>query len=285
MMVSDDINSGVWRGRFGRALAVLCLGLIQVWPLAARAEKVTVFAAASLVGPLDDIAAAWSQDTGHEVVVSYAGSSVLARQIQNGAPADLFISANPAWMDHLIAGGHIRGDSRRVILSNALVLISFRPGDPVDVADPDTALQALKGQRLVVALTEAVPAGIYARQALTHLGLWDAVQGQLVQADHVRAALGLAASGAAPWGIVYASDAVADPRVHVRAQIDPSAYDPILYPAGITARAGAAARAFLDHLTGAAAQQVFLRAGFLPVGAGASHPAVAPLDNADNPDG
>jgi molybdate transport system substrate-binding protein len=261
------------------------MGLILVWPLAVRAEKVTVFAAASLVGPLDDIAAAWSQDTGHEVVVSYAGSSVLARQIQNGAPADLFISANPAWMDHLIAGGQIGGESRQVILSNTLVLISFRPGDPVDVAKPEAMLQALGRQRLVVALTEAVPAGVYARQALSHLGLWDAVQGQLVQTDHVRAALGLVGSGAAPWGIVYASDAVADPRVHGRARSDPTAHDPILYPAGITVGAGAAAQAFLDHLSGDAAQQVFIRTGFLPVGEGKAQSGQNALDTVDTPDG
>lgn len=245
----------------------LCLILLSALASSpAWADRITVFAAASMTGVLDEIAQGFMADSGHEVVLSYAGSSTLARQIEQGAPADVFISANSDWMDYLEGSGKIAADTRFDFSSNRLVLIATGPeGPPVKLDRRDDLVQRLGAGRLAMALVEAVPAGIYGKTALEKLGLWDSVAPRVAQTDNVRAALALVAVGAAPLGVVYASDAQAEPRVHVVAIFPETSHPPILYPAAAVAgRDTDAVRAFLDHLQSGAAQDA-LRAHGLGV--------------------
>lgn len=243
------------------ALALLLLAT----PL--RAERVLVFAAASLTDALTALEPAFEAATGHDLVLSFAGSAALARQIRFGAPADLYISAQADWMDLLQAEGRIVEGTRQDLLSNSLVLIAPGPA-PADAAPPvlsaDTPLATWLGNgRLALALTEAVPAGIYARAALEHLGQWEALAPRVVEADNVRAALALVALGEAALGITYATDARAEPRVHVVATIPPESHPPIRYPIARVAGADRpAARAALDFLTGLEARAVYAAQGF-----------------------
>ncbi|EPX86935.1 molybdate ABC transporter substrate-binding protein [Salipiger mucosus] len=234
---------------------------------AARAESLTVFAAASLKTAMDEIAADYRAATGDEVAVSFAGSSALARQIERGAPADVFLSANTAWMDRLEESGAIAPGTRIDLLSNRIVLIGAdAEGAPVALDSPDALAGRLGDGRLAMALVDAVPAGIYGKAALESLGLWDRIAPQVAQADNVRAALALVASGAAPLGVVYATDAVAEPRVGVLATFPEDSHPPIVYPGAATASGdSAAARAFLDYLQGPQARAVFERQGFAPL--------------------
>ncbi|MEL6234362.1 MAG: molybdate ABC transporter substrate-binding protein [Pseudomonadota bacterium] len=239
-------------------------------PLPGRAETpartVTVFAAASLKTALDEIGAAWQAETGTRLRAVLAGSAMLARQIEAGAAADLVISANPQWMDYLEARGLIDPASRFDLAGNRLALIGFGPQQPVEIT-PGLDLAGLLGSgRLAMALVDAVPAGIYGKAALRHLGLWDSVAAQIAQADNVRAALALVAAGAAPLGIVYVTDAAADPRVAVLGLFPATAHPPILYPAAATPDAGPAARAFLAYLRGAEARAALTRQGFTEPG-------------------
>lgn len=227
----------------------------------AAADEVTVFAAASLATALDEVAAGWTARTGVEVVLSYAGSPQLARQIREGAPADLFLSASEEWMDALAAEGLIVPGSRTDLLGNGLVLVAHGSGvPPVDLA----ALPSLLGEgRLAMALVDSVPAGQYGRQALTALGLWDAIEPRVAQSENVRAALALVAAGEAPFGVVYASDAAAEPGVTAVAAFPESSHAPILYPAAlVSGRADADAAAFLAHLDSPEADAAFAAQGF-----------------------
>ena len=247
-------------GRLVRRLAPLLLALALL-PGSARAEPVVVFAAASLKDALEDAAAAWERDTGGEVALSFAGSAALARQIEAGAPADLFVSANEDWMDRLEAEGLIRPGTRRDLASNRLVLIAHGAAEPQEIG-PDL-LEALGDGRLAMALVDAVPAGIYGREALSSLGLWEAMAPRIAQADNVRAALALVARGEAPLGVVYATDARAEPRVSVVATFPESSHAPITYPAAVTAESDHPdARALLDHLASPAGRAAFRRRGF-----------------------
>jgi molybdate transport system substrate-binding protein len=232
---------------------------------AARAGDVTVFAAASLREALDEVAADYTQMSGDTITISYAGSSALARQIERGAPADLFISASADWMDQIEASGHIRQESRVDLLGNRLVLIAPAPGEAIGEITSGTDLAGLlAGGKLAMALTEAVPAGIYGRAALETLGLWDGVADAVAEADNVRAALALVALRAAALGIVYATDAAAEPKVAVIGTFATETHPPIIYPAALTTRASAPeAAAFLDYLRGSAADDVFEAHGFL----------------------
>lgn len=233
----------------------------------AAAETVTVFAAASLTTVLTRVAEQYEETDGGDIALSFAGSSALARQIQLGAPADIFISANPDWMNLLQAGDLIDPDSRVDLLGNSLVLVAHEPTDPVDLT-ADLDLSALLGPgRLAMALTQAVPAGIYGRAALDTLGLWDQVATQVVETDNVRAALALVALGEAPLGVVYATDARADPDVHVIATFPPDSHPPITYPAALLyGPAGEAAGGFLTFLQGPDARAVFEAEGFTVLG-------------------
>ncbi len=251
-----------------RILLVLCVGL---WGLGlpagpGLAAEITIFAAASTRGALEEAAALFTAETGHDVRVAPAGSSLLARQIDRGAPADLFLSANPGWMDWLAERDHVREETRRDLLGNALVLIGPAGGEAEEVPLEASALTARLGPegRIALALTDAVPAGLYARAAFEALGLWGALGPRRVEADNVRAALALVALGAAPLGVVYASDARAEPRVRILARIPEAAHPPIRYPAAVLreARAPAAAEAFLTWLAGPEARAIFDAHGF-----------------------
>lgn len=248
-----------------RLALAACVALIA---FPALADDVTVFAAASLTDALDRIAAQWSEETGQMAVMSYAGSSALARQIQQGAPADIFISASEEWMDAVQASGDIRPDTRRDLLGNSLVLIGGQGAEPVTLA-PDFDLSGLLGQgKLAMALVDSVPAGVYGKQSLLSLGLWQAVAADVAQADNVRAALALVASGEAPLGIVYATDAAAEPDVAVIGRFPDDSHDPIIYPAALVADSSRPqARDFLDHLQGDQAGGVFEAEGFTVIGA------------------
>ena len=232
--------------------------ILLLLALPARADTVTVFAAASLKTALDDLAPAARIATGHDLRLVLAGSSVLARQIQQGAPAQIFVSANAAWMDVLQDDGLVASGTRRDLLTNTMVLVGTDPA-PLEIAD----LPARLGDgKLALALVDAVPAGIYAQSALVSLGLWDALSSRVAQADNVRAALALVAVGAAPYGVVYATDAAAEPRVTVLARFPATSHPPIRYPVAAIAPADAATRKVLDWLDSPQARQIFAAHGF-----------------------
>ncbi len=243
--------------------AVAC-ALALVLAVPAAAADLTVFAAASLKTALDEAAAVYTEATGTRIATAYAGSSVLARQITQGAPADIFISASRDWMDVLETAGLLAPGSRSDLLGNRLVLIAHAPDAPRAEITPDLDLPALLGDGpLAMAFTEAVPAGIYGKAALVSLGFWDALAPRIVETDNVRAALALVALGEAPFGIVYASDAVAEPRVLVVGTFPEASHPRIVYPgAALAAGRTEAATAFLAHLRAPEAQDIFARAGF-----------------------
>ncbi|WP_170578077.1 molybdate ABC transporter substrate-binding protein [Ruegeria arenilitoris] len=245
------------------AIAALVLGTVTLAPLRVSAAEVLVFAAASLKTALDEIAPIFEQQTGHQVTVSYAASSVLARQIQLGAPADVFIFANVDWMDVLQDQGLIDVASRVDLLGNGLVLIGGSDQAQIGHIQADTDLIARLGSgHLAMALVDAVPAGIYGKAALQNLGLWEGVQPRIAQTENVRAALALVAAGAAPLGIVYQSDAQVEDRVKVVASFPSELHPPIIYPAAVTTSAPPEARLFLDHLQSDTAQTIFTEQGF-----------------------
>ena len=249
-----------------RSLAFAAVAAVSLVlpPLAAEAEDVLVFAAASLTNALDEVALAWTGESGHRAVMSYAGSSALARQIQEGAPADIFISASVEWMDAIEGSGDLREGTRRDILGNTLVLIAHgRDAQSVTIdADLDLA-GLLDGGRLSMALVDSVPAGVYGKAALTSLGLWDAVEPLVAQSDNVRSALAFVAQDEAPLGIVYATDAAVEDDVSVIGTFPADSHAPITYPAGITAEsASPVAEAFLDYLTSESARAIWQEFGF-----------------------
>lgn len=254
-----------------RMIPVLALWAFGVLAAAgsAVAGTVTVFAAASLKTALDEIAAAFTDESGNRVRLVYGGSSALARQLQHGAPANLFLSANAAWMDAVAADGLLAEGTRSDLLTNRLVLIAGAGEEGGALAlEAGADLSArLEGGRLAVALVDAVPAGIYARAALQSLGLWDALADRLAQAGSVSGALRLVASGAAPLGIVYATDAAASADVRVLGVFPEDSHPPIRYPVAVLADGdGAQARAFLDFLKGPRAADIFRARGFGLVG-------------------
>jgi molybdate transport system substrate-binding protein len=230
----------------------------------AQAERITVFAASSLKNALEEIAAEFDADTGHKTLLSFAGSSALARQIQLGAPADVFISASPDWMDLLEQGGEIDAASRFDLLENDLVLIA-PAGTPaeVDLQNPAQLEQLIGDTLLSMALVEAVPAGIYGKAALVSLGLWDRVAPNVVQTSNVRAALALVSLGEVPFGIVYASDALADPRVTRVGAFPTDTHPDIVYPAArVQSSKVPAAQDFLNYLATPDSERIFENHGF-----------------------
>jgi len=236
---------------------------LALTPALATADQITVFAAASLTNALAEIETEFEAATGHDLVVSLAGSSALARQIQQGAPADIFISASTDWMDTVEADGLVEEGTRVDLLGNSIVLVAHGATAPVEIG-PELDLAGLLGDgRLAMALVDAVPAGIYGKAALESLGLWDAVEAQVAQADNVRAALAFVATGEAPYGIVYATDAAAEPDVTVVGTFPADTHPPIVYPvADLATRATPAEAEFLDYLRGPEARAAFERQGF-----------------------
>ncbi|WP_417839704.1 molybdate ABC transporter substrate-binding protein [Tritonibacter scottomollicae] len=245
-----------------RWMRVLCLIPMIVLPSVATAEPLRVFAAASLKTALDEISATYETDTATEVSISYGGSSLLARQIGAGAPADVFISANVGWMDDLARQGRIDETTRLDLLRNSLSVIAARDKPALSsLADLQTALGTGK---LAMAQTNAVPAGIYGKAALSSANIWQDLQAQVAQTDNVRSALALVASGAAPYGIVYQTDARAETRVTVAFPIPDSMHPPIIYPVAAI-NTNDRSRAFIEFLTSQTADHVFEAQGFTPV--------------------
>ncbi len=250
--------SGFRRVCLAAAITLLAL------PGRASAEEVVVFAAASLKNALDAFADDWQRETGNEVTVSYAGSGLLAKQIIEGAPADIFISAAENWMDEVARSDLIRDRDRKDLLRNKLVLIAHGKTAEIISISPQTDLSLLlDGGKLAMALVDSVPAGQYGKAALTSLGLWDSVAPSVAQSDNVRAALALVSAGEAPYGIVYATDAIADGNVSVAGVFPQDSYPPIIYPAALLSGAkDKADRAFFDALYGEMAAKAFETQGF-----------------------
>lgn len=229
----------------------------------AAERSITVFAAASMTDVLQEVGHAWTTRSGIPVRFSFAGSSTLARQIEAGAPADAFVSADEEWMDYLAQRKLIALPSRRDVAGNSLVLVA-----PADRAKPlrleAASLQEALGRRGRIATgdPDTVPAGRYARAALRALGLWDDMKGRLVPADSVRSALNFVARGEAALGIVYATDARGVKEVREVATFPASSHTAITYPAAAMPRADAAALDFLDFLRGEQARALFHRYGF-----------------------
>lgn len=249
--------------------AALSLTTALSLPAPAMAEEITVFAAASLKNALDAIANQWQTETGNTVVISYGGSPALAKQIQEGAPADIFISASKSWMDTLAEDKLIKDDTRKDLLGNTLVLVAAGKDKPPVAIAAGFDLAALLGDgKLSMALVDSVPAGQYGKQALEKLGVWAAVEANVAQSENVRAALALVATGEAPYGIVYKSDAIADDeagdKVTVVGTFPDDSHKPIVYPAAVLAVSSKPeATAFLDNLSSEAASAVFEGQGFI----------------------
>lgn len=249
-----------------RALGALCWIAAATITVSAQEKPLLVFAAASMKNALDAAAADWTATSGVDVSVSYAASSALARQVEQGAPADLFISADTAWMDHLVERELIALDTRRNLFGNFLVLVAGPDGkaDPVTIAPGFPLAQLLGEGRLAMADVSAVPAGRYGRAALTSLGIWPDVERSIAQAENVRAALALVARGEAPYGIVYATDARAEPSVKVIGTFPAGSHPAVIYPAAVTSNSQhPKARAFLQHLSGPRAARHFEDEGFI----------------------
>ena len=236
-------------------------------PLAARAQgaDLVIFAAASLKNALDEIATEWAKATGKPAPkISYAASSALAKQIEQGAPADLFISADLDWMDYVDKKGLIKPGTRVDLLGNKIVLIAPRDSKAaVEVKQGFDLAKALGDGKLAMANVDAVPAGKYGKAALQKLGAWDSVKDRIAQADNVRAALVLVARGEAPLGVVYSTDAAVEPSVKIVGTFPEDSHKPIIYPAAVTTDAKSAAAApFLAHLESPQARSAFAKQGF-----------------------
>ena len=243
-------------------LSCIALGLIA--PVAQAAQRVTVFAAASLKNALDEVSAAWTAAAGKEAAIAYAGSAALARQIEAGAPADIFIPADRDWMDYLRARNLIVPGSEVKLLGNRLVLIvPADDGVAVEIAQGFDLAGLLGGGKLAMGDVKAVPAGKYGKAALENLGVWAAVETNVAQAENVRAALKLVATGEAAAGIVYETDALAEPKVKLAGVFPASSHPEIVYPAALTVVSqNPDAAAFLAFLQSATAREIFARHGF-----------------------
>ncbi|HXV01728.1 MAG TPA: molybdate ABC transporter substrate-binding protein [Caulobacteraceae bacterium] len=254
------------RRPFFAALAAIVL-LFPGLASAAPPRPLTVFAAASLKDALDEAGRVYTARTGRGVRFSYAASSAIARQIEHGAPADIFASADAEWMNYLAKRGLVVAATRRDLFTNRLALIA--------PAGSTVALHIGRGMPLAAALGSGrlavagpdVPAGRYARASLTALGVWPAVKDRLAAAENVRAALAFVARGETPLGIVYDTDAKVEPRVRIVGLIPDSTHPPIVYPAAVTAASrNPAARAFLNSLSNRAEAAVFRKYGFVILG-------------------
>jgi molybdate transport system substrate-binding protein len=246
---------------------LLAIVLLLVAPCVAADPRapLTVFAAASLKEALDAAAQAYERGTGTPVRVSYAASSALARQVEQRAPADVFLSADRDWVDYLAERRLLRDRTRHDLLGNSLVLIA--PSGArlarVDLACPTSVTRALGEGRLALALTASVPAGKYARGAFDSLGMWSALKPRVVETESVRAALWLVARGEARMGVVYLTDALAEPRVRVLAAFPARSHPPIVYPVAVVAASRhPRAEHFATGLRSPPARAVFQRRGF-----------------------
>ncbi|WP_064696437.1 molybdate ABC transporter substrate-binding protein [Rhizobium aegyptiacum] len=257
-------NRRRWVKQATAAITALWLGAAALPAPAIAGEKLTVFAAASLKNALDAANAAWAGQSGKEAVTSYAASGALAKQIENAAPTDIFISADLDWMDYLAKKDLIKPDSRSNLLGNRIVLVAEKDkAKPVDIKQ-DFDLAALLGDgKLAMGEPKSVPAGKYAMAALEKLGLWTSVESKVAGAESVRAALALVSRGEAPYGIVYQTDAAADKGVAVVGTFPADSHPPIIYPIAILAESkNPDAAAYLDFLTSDTAAAFFTAQGF-----------------------
>jgi molybdate transport system substrate-binding protein len=247
----------------------ICFGLswlvVAFSPAIAQAptRPILVFGAASVTNVLDELAASYSKREGVEIKTSYAASSVLAKQLEAGAPADIFISADQEWMDYAAKKAVIKPDSRFNLVANTLVLIAgVNNGAMIDLKPGLDLRIALAGQKLSMADPNSVPAGRYGKAALIALGGWDFIASSVAPADNVRTALAYVARGETPLGIVYGTDAKSEAKVRVVATFPAHTHPPIIYPAALTIQALPAAEKFLAYLQTQEAQAAFLKAGF-----------------------
>jgi molybdate transport system substrate-binding protein len=231
-------------------------------------KPLTVLAASSLQEALQAEADAWAGQDHPRPVLAFAASSALARQVASGAPADLFLSADEAWMDSAQKAGALRPGTRRDLLGNAIVLIAPKTSPAkVDLSVPASLGTALADGRLAMADPDTVPAGKYGKAALTWLGVWDGLAGKVVRGENVRAALALVESGEAPLGIVYATDAAASAKVRVVATFPAASHPPIRYPMAVLAGStNPQAESFAKFLASAKGRAIFARYGFVPLG-------------------
>ena len=244
---------------------ILLLALALLVAPAAHAQAVTVFAAASLKNALDELNGDWRASGQSAAVVSYGSSSALARQIENGAPATVFIAADTDWMDYVEQRGLLQAGSRTNLLRNELVLIA--PSDSkvaLSIAPGFPLAESIGSGRLAMADPDHVPAGKYGKAALESLGVWRSVSSRIARAEDVRAALLFVARGEAPLGIVYRTDAATEPRVRILGAFAPNTHPPIVYPAALVRQsaAGDGAR-FLAFLKSSTAAAVFRKHGFV----------------------
>ncbi|EMN4130972.1 molybdate ABC transporter substrate-binding protein [Providencia vermicola] len=231
------------------------------------AEKITVFAAASLTNAMNEISEQFQKESKVEVVSSYASSSTLARQIEQGAPANLFISADQQWMDYAIDKQLMVENTRYTLLGNELVLIAPKDSkiEKVDINKQTDWKKLLDGGRLAVGDPDHVPVGIYAKEALNYLGAWDTVNPMLARTNNVRSGMALVERDEAPLGIVYGSDAVASQKVKVVGIFPADSHKPVEYPMAIVKdQDNKATRDFYEYLKTPAASEVFKRYGFTP---------------------
>lgn len=249
---------------------LLCTALLFVLPATSWAQAAApaqpdliVLAASSLTDALNEIGPAFTGATHHGVKFSYGASSALARQIESGAPADVFMSADTDWMDYLQTRNLIDSGTRRNLLGNRLVLISPADSTVAVTIAPHFALAKLLGDgRLATGNPDSVPVGKYAKDALTRLGVWTEVQDRIAATDNVRAALALVARGEVPLGIVYRTDALVEKKVRIVAEFPANSHGPIIYPAATTAQAHDGAGDFVKFLLSPTAQAIFSRYGF-----------------------
>jgi molybdate transport system substrate-binding protein len=250
-----------------RAWLILIACLVGLSSFAAESEKgFTVFAAASLTNALQDLGDAFTKDTSIPVRFSFAASSALARQIENGSRADIFFSADLEWMDYLQARNLVQPATRHDLVGNRLVLIAPLDSKIKLKIEPHFALAAALGKsRLATGDPDSVPVGRYAHEALANLGVWDQVEARLVRADSVRSALAFVDRGEAALGIVYATDALIDKQVRVVDMFPAASHMPIVYPAALTTGAKADAAKFLTYVRGPAGDLAFRHYGFTPL--------------------
>jgi molybdate transport system substrate-binding protein len=247
------------------AAAVVAMSAAETGvPARAQDKVITVFAAASMKNALDDVSAAFSKATGIRIAASYAASSALMKQIENGAPADVFVSADLDWMDYGSQKKLVRDDTRINLLGNRLVLIVPKDSKIGDVTImPGFDLAALAGDgKIVTGDVRAVPAGKYAKAALEKLGVWPAVQPKIAMVENVRAALALVARGEAALGIVYETDAKVEPNVKIVGRFPADSHPPIVYPVALTVNAKPEASQYLAFLRSQTAKSAFDRYGF-----------------------
>ena len=264
------------RSWLGALLGLAATATIAVGPsrpaVQAQGGDVLVFAAASLKNALDAINTQWQKETGKKASISYGASPALAKQIEQAAPAQMFISADLDWMDYVAQRNLIKPETRSNLLGNRIVLIAHKDkAQPIDIKPGFDLAKALGDGRLSMANVDSVPAGKYGKAALEKLGVWGSVSGRIAQAENVRAALLLVSRGEAPLGIVYQTDAAADPNVKIIGTFPEDTHPPIIYPIALTATANHPdAGAFLDYIKSAKAKPLFEAQGFTVLGSGRS---------------